>query len=323
MVDGRCEASSTRAASASDRRSSTGATVPPEADHEAAVAAPRRGRRDAAHLRAPPRRRDGPVRPRGGAGPAPTWSLARSPRRDAGAAGDQRLVRRQRSGRWPAIWPSCGPTSSSTHARSIAPGRARARRVFTTLRTEVIAGQYLDLRLAGDPRCRRGEQPVSVGAAEVGAVHRDPAAAARGRARRRGRTPTGRAPCAPYGDAVGLAFQLRDDVLGLFGDPAVDRQGRLDDLREGKRTLLVLRALRLAGRRPAARARRLPGRPGARRGGGRPLSRGRSPTPARWHRSRRCVAASTRRPSAPSRDSPSPPERRSPSWPTSPSSDAA
>jgi geranylgeranyl diphosphate synthase type I len=50
-----------------------------------------------------------------------------------------------------------------------------------------------------------------------------------------------------YGDAVGVAFQLRDDVLGLFGDPAVTGKGAIGDLREGKRTLLVLRALELAG----------------------------------------------------------------------------
>ena len=41
----------------------------------------------------------------------------------------------------------------------------------------------------------------------------------------------------------GIAFQLRDDVLGLFGDPAVTGKSECDDLREGKRTLLVLRAL--------------------------------------------------------------------------------
>ena len=51
---------------------------------------------------------------------------------------------------------------------------------------------------------------------------------------------------ATYGDAVGLAFQLRDDVLGLFGEPDVTGKSRLDDLREGKRTLLVVRALHLA-----------------------------------------------------------------------------
>ena len=42
-------------------------------------------------------------------------------------------------------------------------------------------------------------------------------------------------------------------MLGLFGDPAVTGKSRLDDLREGKRTLLVVRALRL-GDRPAAAA---------------------------------------------------------------------
>jgi geranylgeranyl diphosphate synthase type I len=48
-----------------------------------------------------------------------------------------------------------------------------------------------------------------------------------------------------YGDATGLAFQLRDDVLGLFGDPGVTGKSCVDDLRAGKRTLLVTRALAL------------------------------------------------------------------------------
>jgi geranylgeranyl diphosphate synthase, type I len=52
-----------------------------------------------------------------------------------------------------------------------------------------------------------------------------------------------------YGDAIGLAFQLRDDVIGLFGDPAVTGKSRVDDLREGKQTLLVVRALALAPER--------------------------------------------------------------------------
>jgi len=122
---------------------------------------------------------------------------------------------------------------------------AAGRRLFTALRSEVIGGQYLDLRLAHDPAA--GEmaarrvallksarytvtRPLLLGAALAGRPGPDGA-------------------LARYGDAVGLAFQMRDDVLGLFGDPAVTGKDPADDLREGKRTLLVLRALRMtAGR---------------------------------------------------------------------------
>ncbi len=41
---------------------------------------------------------------------------------------------------------------------------------------------------------------------------------------------------------LGEAFQLRDDVLGVFGDPAETGKPAGDDLREGKRTVLVARA---------------------------------------------------------------------------------
>jgi geranylgeranyl diphosphate synthase type I len=42
---------------------------------------------------------------------------------------------------------------------------------------------------------------------------------------------------------LGEAFQLRDDVLGVFGEPAVTGKPAGDDIREGKRTLLLARAL--------------------------------------------------------------------------------
>lgn len=128
-----------------------------------------------------------------------------------------------------------------------APVLHRARREFTELRTEVIAGQYLDLRLAADPTASEESaarvallksarytvtRPLLLGAAlgELDAaahVHE---------------------ALHTYGDAVGLAFQMRDDLLGLFGDPEETGKSVLDDLREGKRTVVMLRALRLADR---------------------------------------------------------------------------
>jgi isopentenyl-diphosphate delta-isomerase type 1 len=122
--------------------------------------------------------------------------------------------------------------------------RDRARQAFTTLRTEVMAGQYLDLRLAARAEATETDarrvallksgrytvtRPLELGLA---LASQPPA-------------PALAAALAAYGDAVGIAFQLRDDVLGLFGDPHTTGKGRDDDLREGKRTLLVLRALAL------------------------------------------------------------------------------
>ncbi|WP_421743290.1 polyprenyl synthetase family protein [Cellulomonas sp.] len=44
------------------------------------------------------------------------------------------------------------------------------------------------------------------------------------------------------GSALGVAFQLTDDELGVFGDPAVTGKSVVSDLREGKRTELLRRA---------------------------------------------------------------------------------
>ena len=45
-----------------------------------------------------------------------------------------------------------------------------------------------------------------------------------------------------YGSPLGRAFQFRDDLLGVFGDPQVTGKPAGDDLREGKRTVLVAHA---------------------------------------------------------------------------------
>src|SRR6202007_595206 len=49
-----------------------------------------------------------------------------------------------------------------------------------------------------------------------------------------------------FGTDLGVAFQLRDDVLGVFGDPAVTGKPSGDDLRSGKRTVLLAEAMELA-----------------------------------------------------------------------------
>jgi len=52
-----------------------------------------------------------------------------------------------------------------------------------------------------------------------------------------------RASCSAFGLPLGEAFQLRDDLLGVFGDPDSTGKPAGDDLREGKRTVLVARAM--------------------------------------------------------------------------------
>jgi geranylgeranyl diphosphate synthase, type I len=116
---------------------------------------------------------------------------------------------------------------------------ARARPVFDVMRTEVMLGQYLDVltQSTGDTSVERAgkvarykaakytvEHPLLLGAALADA----PAQIA--------------AAYSAYGLPLGEAFQLRDDVLGVFGDPAQTGKPAGDDLREGKRTYLVAAA---------------------------------------------------------------------------------
>ena len=116
---------------------------------------------------------------------------------------------------------------------------ARAAPYLHACTTEVVAGQFLDLTssAAGDGsvpvamqvvRYKAAkytvERPLHLGAALAGAD--DDLIAA----------------LSEYGIPVGEAFQLRDDVLGVFGDAAVTGKPAGDDLREGKRTVLLAEA---------------------------------------------------------------------------------
>lgn len=134
----------------------------------------------------------------------------------------------------------------------------RAIPPWQAMRTEMLAGQYIDLltQAHGDEspdaalRVDRWktaaytvERPLHIGAALAGA---DPAVIA---AYRR------------FGADLGIAFQLRDDLLGVFGDPAVTGKPAGDDLREGKRTLLMAIGLRNAAPADADQLRSYLGNP--------------------------------------------------------------
>lgn len=123
---------------------------------------------------------------------------------------------------------------------------ARATPLLDTMRTEVISGQFLDVFAQAEPigavdlmtlvpqvvefKTSRYTviRPLQLGAALAGGS--DAALLALG----------------AYGSPLGRAFQFRDDVLGVFGEPEVTGKPAGDDLREGKRTVLVAHALELA-----------------------------------------------------------------------------
>jgi geranylgeranyl diphosphate synthase type I len=130
---------------------------------------------------------------------------------------------------------------TSAHFEGSAGQRAFA--AYMRMKHEVIAGQYLDYEVA-----RTGEitsaiarriavlksglysvvEPLTIGALLAGADA--PVVAA----------------LREFGAPLGEAFQLRDDLLGLFGDATEVGKPVGSDVREGKRTLLYVRALELS-----------------------------------------------------------------------------
>jgi len=130
---------------------------------------------------------------------------------------------------------------------------ASARPVFDLMRSEVMAGQYLDVLAQAKglsvstpeeilARARTVlryksakytvERPLQLGAALATGSVDGPLAEA----------------LSDYGLPIGEAFQLRDDILGVFGDPAATGKPAGDDLREGKQTVLIALAAARADR---------------------------------------------------------------------------
>ncbi|WP_028649059.1 polyprenyl synthetase family protein [Nocardiopsis sp. CNT312] len=132
------------------------------------------------------------------------------------------------------------------------------RAPFDAMRTEVMAGQYLDtLEQVRGTESREAALRVMRYKAAKYTIERPLhlGAALAGRLDALGGVYTG------YGMPLGVAFQLRDDVLGVFGDPGTTGKPAGDDLREGKRTLVVAETLERADSGAADRFRSLLGTP--------------------------------------------------------------
>jgi geranylgeranyl diphosphate synthase type I len=110
------------------------------------------------------------------------------------------------------------------------------RQLLVDMRTETITGQYLDLLSTGRPvqatatalRIARFktakytvERPLQAGVVLAGGDE------------------TVLGVCSDYGVALGEAFQLRDELLGVFGSPDSTGKSTLDDLSDGKPTVLM------------------------------------------------------------------------------------
>ncbi len=133
--------------------------------------------------------------------------------------------------------------------------RRRLARCFSAMSEEVIGGQYLELLLAQrrgalslqapdasaagreeellrvlrlKSGCYTAERPIQLGALLTGAPDEVVAGLSR------------------YGAAIGEAFQLQDDLLGMFGDARTVGKPVGEDLREGKFTFLIHHALAAA-----------------------------------------------------------------------------
>ncbi|WP_250739086.1 polyprenyl synthetase family protein [Actinomyces sp. 186855] len=174
---------------------------------------------------------------------------------------------------------AAGEMSALAADRPAGPGpdaarRALARSAFDAMTAEVAVGQYLDIRSEVTPLSAPGAEP----AASAQAMHEQALAVVRHKSARYsvmhpvliGALLAGVEPgsalhgaLALFGEEVGTAFQLRDDDLGVFGDPRVTGKPAGDDLREGKRTVLLSLAWRMTDEEGRRALRAVLARPGA------------------------------------------------------------
>lgn len=135
------------------------------------------------------------------------------------------------------MWSCCGLDAGALE---------RARPYLDLVRTEVMVGQYLDIIAqvaTADPSSAldRAGRVLEYKSARYTVTRPSQIGAALG-----GGSMDLLEGLARFGSPLGRAFQLRDDILGLYGDESLTGKPAGDDLREGKRTLLVAHAMALA-----------------------------------------------------------------------------
>ena len=122
-------------------------------------------------------------------------------------------------------------------------GSQRVMEIMSEATNVIAEGEVLQLMNAGDPDTTqqryleviyRKTSKLFESGAEVAAVLA-------------GASPSQQRALAEYGKHLGTAFQLIDDVLDYQSDPAERGKNLGDDLAEGKPTLPLIQALRLAG----------------------------------------------------------------------------
>ena len=135
------------------------------------------------------------------------------------------------------VYATCGLSESDL---------ARGRTVFDRMRSQLMAGQFLDVvesmrpwdGLPAAERIERADRVIRYKSAKYSVEHPLLIGATTG-----GLDDAGVEALSRYGLDLGRAFQLRDDLLGVFGDPQETGKPAGDDLREGKRTVLLAHAL--------------------------------------------------------------------------------
>jgi geranylgeranyl diphosphate synthase type I len=165
-----------------------------------------------------------------------TLASRHASRRDADRFGDNAALL---IGNFGLIW-----SGELLHTSRLTPRqRLTVQQFYDTMLSEVMFGQYRDLLgtehtdydvdtalavIRYKTATGTVQRPLQIGAAIAGA------------------TPTVLDTCTDIGLPLGEAFQLRDDLLGVFGSPQRTGKPNLDDLREGKRTVLLALAVQRA-----------------------------------------------------------------------------